>query len=52
MKGFLRSRFMKRFLRHRLAVVGSSIILLLIFTALLGGRLAPTTRWRSISRRA
>lgn len=41
MKGFLRSRFVKRFLRHRLAVVGSSIILLLIFTALLGGRLAP-----------
>lgn len=41
MKGVLRSRFAKRFLRHRLAAVGSSIILLLIFTALLGHRVAP-----------
>jgi peptide/nickel transport system permease protein len=35
------ARFISRFLRHRLAVTGTLIVLLLAFTALFGGSLAP-----------
>ncbi|HEX7004089.1 MAG TPA: ABC transporter permease [Trueperaceae bacterium] len=35
------ARFARRFLRHRLAVTGALIVLLLVFTALFGGRIAP-----------
>ncbi|MCC6453865.1 MAG: ABC transporter permease [Caldilineaceae bacterium] len=38
---FFRSRFWRRFVRHRLAVVGSAVLLLLIFAALTAPIISP-----------